>query len=123
MNMSILTAYYYIAADILKEYLPSIPEFKLSNAKGYYGQIEYKGNDEFLIRLSKWNLDCGPIHWWDEEDIHELVETICHEFAHIIYWEHGKEHTELTEVFTRFVENKLRIRELDEKLNRLDEAV
>jgi predicted SprT family Zn-dependent metalloprotease len=50
----------------------------------------------------------------DEEDIHELIDTICHELAHTLYWEHGEEHTEITELFTRIVENTLKIRELDE---------
>lgn len=117
--MNILTTYYYVSAGYLKEYLPCIPKLKLSNAKGYYGQIEHNGNNEFTIRLSKWNLDCGPIHWWDEEDINELIDTICHEFAHLLFWEHGENHTKATKEFTKVVKSSLKIRELENRLKEL----
>lgn len=33
-------------------------------------------------------------------NIYSLVETICHELAHLFIWEHGEEHTQLTQEFT-----------------------
>lgn len=116
--MNILTAYYYASAECLREYLPCIPVLKLTNAKTYYGKI-YEENGEFkAIALSKWNLDCGPINWWDKEDIDELIDTICHEFAHMLCWGHGDEHTKITKEFVNIVKARLKIRELE---NRLEE--
>jgi len=120
MNTSVLTDYYYICADILKDYLPCIPKLKLTNAKGYYGQIQYDGNNEFTIRLSKWNLDCGKRKYWDDEDIDELIDTICHEFAHILYWKHGTKHTDTTNQMRNFVNSTLKILECEAKLRIID---
>ena len=33
-------------------------------------------------------------------NVYSLIETICHELAHLFIWEHGEEHTRLTQEFT-----------------------
>ncbi len=121
--MNILTTYYYISAQYLKEYLPCIPELKITNAKTYYGKI-YVSNGEYkAIALSKWNLDCGPIEWWDDEDFDELIDTICHEFAHMFFWKHGEDHSKLTESFKTVVKSNLKIHSLENQLQQLSLAV
>jgi hypothetical protein len=80
-----LTAYYYTCVDILKDHLPTIPELKLTNAKGYDGKIKYE-NGEYTVYLSKFNLFVSDFHI-NQEDINEIVDTICHEFAHMFFWE------------------------------------
>lgn len=110
--MNILTAYYYISAHYLKEYLPCIPELKLTDAKTYYGKIYIRDNEYKTIALSKWNLDCGPAKWWDNEDFEELIDTICHEFAHMYYWEHGENHAKIKEAFKVIVKSELNYRHL-----------
>lgn len=34
-------------------------------------------------------------------NIYSLIETICHELAHLFIWEHGEAHAELTKEFMR----------------------
>lgn len=53
--------------------------------------------DEFFIQ------ECYNSYLWDNKQgghpkmINEsLEEVICHEIAHMMYWRHGKKHTELT---------------------------
>ncbi|MCT4584093.1 MAG: hypothetical protein N4A54_04125 [Peptostreptococcaceae bacterium] len=112
--MHIITAYYYACADYLKEYLPCIPKLKLTNAKTYYGRIYIKNGEFESIALSKWNLDCGRSEWWDKEDIDILIETICHEFAHMSIWEHGKDHDELTRLFIILAKSRIELQALNE---------
>lgn len=73
---------------------------KLSNAKSYFGKIEVS-EDDMVIRLSKWNLDAGK--WAEQEDIDEIIDTICHEFAHIYCWEHDAAHKAMTNAFVDIV--------------------
>lgn len=117
--MNILTVYYYKSANILKEYLPCIPELKLTNAKGYYGKIHCKSNNEFTIKLSKFNLDCGPIEWWDKEDVEELIDTISHEFAHMSFWDHGENHSELTNAYKTMILSQLQIERYENILSKI----
>lgn len=100
-KQNILTDYYYKCAVLLKEYLVTIPELKLTNAKSYFGQIEYNGETFTTIRLSKWNL-VGPEWILDDVDIIAIIETICHEFAHMNDWEHSEAHQEITTVYTKY---------------------
>lgn len=45
---------------------------------------------------------------------------LCHEFAHMLFWEHGDNHTEVTELFKTVVINKLQMREINKQLNVLN---
>lgn len=119
MNMNMLTAYYIISTDILKEHLPTIPELKLTNAKGYYGKIHRENGKVKYIALSKYNLDCGRIDWWEDEDIDDLINTICHELAHMLFWDHSTEHTETTKAMFDMVKSELEIRRLNKQLENL----
>lgn len=119
MRMNMLTVYYYKSAHILKEYLPCIPELKLTNAKTYCGRIYKSGGRFRAIALSKWNLDCGPISWWDKEDIEELIDTIAHEFAHMTFWEHGERHSELTNAYKEVILSQLEIERCENILNQI----
>ena len=112
--MNILKAYYEVAYELLKEHLPVKPELILSNAKGYDGKIVL-GNGKVIIKLSKWNLEVSD--WLiDEEDINEIVDTICHEFAHMFFWNHDDDHKGLTNAFKSYVLSELKIRFLEKKL-------
>lgn len=113
--MNILTAYYHVSYDILKEYLPYKPELKLTNAKSYYGRIYYNRGENGTIHLSKFNLYVRP-EWIEEEDIEEIIDTICHEFAHIHFRRgHSEDHQKLTLIFKEMVIENLKLR----KINRL----
>lgn len=100
---------YYKCGEILKkgEYIDVIPDLKLTNAKSYYGKIrrdffinEY-GEKEVVyefIALSRFNLYVDP-SFYEEEDYYELIETICHEFAHMHSFRHDKRHFNITKMF------------------------
>lgn len=107
---------YYKCGEILEngDFIPYIPCLKLNYAKTYFGKInkaKYMRVDtkeiyeKFnYIALSRFNLDmCDG--WWSNEDYDELLDTICHEFAHMLAWEHGKRHTNITEIFIKEVKN------------------
>lgn len=119
MRTSVLTDYYYICANILRDYLSIIPKLQLTDAKTYYGRICVTTNS-VTIRLSRWNLDCGC--FWEEDDYNELIDTICHEFAHLYFWEHGKEHDETTVAMVQKVKAELKIRECKARLEILNET-
>jgi predicted SprT family Zn-dependent metalloprotease len=114
--MNILTAYYHISYDILKEHLPFKPELKLTNAKGYYGKIIMENGNAEII-LSKWNLEVSE-YLIEEEDIDEIIETICHEFAHMFFICHDEDHAELTNAFKTVVSSQLKIRRLEYTLSK-----
>lgn len=91
--------FYKEVTQILFEDLPDLPPFlKLSNAKGYRGQIKRIGSWCTSITVSKhyYDGDYDPKWWFDMETLLDLLDTICHELAHMTYWEHSPEHKELT---------------------------
>lgn len=98
MKMNILTAYYNKSYEYLEKYLPYKPELKLTNAKKYDGKISIRSGKVVSISLSKFNLYVNPA-WMDNEDLEEIIDTICHEFAHFYFWKHSKENEELTKKF------------------------
>lgn len=110
--MHLITKYYNYSAKVLDEYLPMIPEVKLTEAKSYYGKITRRNGKFTRISLSKWCLDAGSPHMWDKDDYEDLIDTICHEFAHMFYWEHGDNHTNLTEKFKALVFSNLKLTNL-----------
>lgn len=112
--MNYMKAYYYKSAEILKEYLPCIPKLQLTYAKGYYGEIQID-NSNCIIRLSRHNLYVSD--WLrDNDDIDELIDTICHEFAHLLFWNHNEEHAKTTKAFVNLVKCHLEIEQLDNLL-------
>ena len=103
---------YEMCGKILKEEgeIDFLPELKLTYAKGYYGKITVgqhipsKKIISIVIKLSRYNLDCGKL--WKKEDINRLILTICHELAHMIYFDHGKDHSRLTRKYVDIVLRK-----------------
>lgn len=91
--MNIIKKYYIYISEILKEDLPFIPKLEITYAKGYYGR--YVGSKK-IIRVSTWNhIDSEWL--MDEEDRLEIIDTICHELAHIFCNGHENDHYELNE--------------------------
>lgn len=106
--MHILREYYNLCAEILKEDLVLVPPMFISNAKTYNGQIEKTGDTIDCIKLSKYNLGSGFA--FEDEDVEQMVETICHEFAHMIEWNHSPKHSNLTRKYIKKVVNKIELK-------------
>lgn len=90
--------YYQIGNELLNQGLISfIPDYKTMHNKSSWGVIVKSYNDSFAyigINTSIFNPDFQ--HSWTSFKWFSLIETICHEFAHIKEWEHGIKHTKLT---------------------------
>ena len=89
--------YYQIGNELLnQELIPCIPDYKTIHNNRSYGLIvqRYDGFAYIGINTSIFNPDFQ--HSWNELKWFRLIETICHEFAHINEWEHGSKHTKLT---------------------------
>ncbi|MCT4606653.1 MAG: hypothetical protein N4A64_11220 [Marinisporobacter sp.] len=108
--MNILRAYYIVAGEILEKhgFISYVPQLKLTNAKSYYGKIHREIDGYFSsISLSKHNLDAGA--WIDEEDIHDILDTISHEFAHMDFWEHDEKHSKLTRLYYDLIKCEIKL--------------
>ena len=102
--MNLLKSYYLYCADILKEHLPYIPEVILTNAKTYYGQAYRNREDGIVFRISISKFNHIDSEWLlDKEDRDDIIDTICHELAHILVWEHNDLHKQFTENFVKLV--------------------
>lgn len=115
VNKFIRQYYGYIAVSLyMNNVIPQIPTLVFTNAKSYYGKIIKYRNDYPKIRLSRWNI-LNP--FWDYDDfLLEITDTICHELAHMIIWEHGEEHTELTNAIKEYISANLEVYKLELKL-------
>lgn len=61
--------------------------------------------DENYIRACYYGRQVAYSQYSDNQ----LIETICHEIAHLTYWEHNKEHKELTNMlYNTTIENLLK---------------
>lgn len=78
---------YYVSQDI-----PAV----ITNAKTYYGKIHIHNDEPVKISLSKFNLYVSD---WEDDDIKESIDTVCHEFAHICVHEHNEYHEQLTNLY------------------------
>ena len=113
--------YYQIGNELLNQGLIScIPDYKTIHNNRSYGLIvqRYNGFAYIGINTSIFNPDFQ--HSWNELKWFRLIETICHEFAHIKEWEHGPNHTKLTFDYILIAYNLLL---KDEKLNKFDSFV
>lgn len=90
-----LIDYYYRAAAILRDRLPYIPAVQLSEGKTYYGSAWRHDGKVRAITLS--TVRCWPI------DHKELIDTIAHELAHIIHYDHGPQHDTVTRWFKKIL--------------------
>lgn len=118
INKFIRQYYYYIAELMyIDELTHQVPSLIFTNAKTYYGQIIRQGNDYPKIMLSHWHI-LNP--FWDYDDfLIEITDTICHELAHMIFWKHGEEHTELTNALKNYVSISLSLYKLELKCNKV----
>lgn len=89
-----LIDYYYKAARILRDRLPDIPALQLTEGKTYYGSYRKKDGVSSISLSIK---TCWPI------DHDELIDTISHELAHSIFYEHGKPHETVTNHFVNIL--------------------
>jgi len=112
--MNILKLCYNLSTKYLTEYLPNIPELKITNAITYNGRAykNIKTNIVHTVALSKHNLYISP-SFIEEEDVNNIIETICHELAHVLYFDHSEKHKELTESFYKIVNLCLKIDNID----------
>lgn len=90
--------YYQIGNELLNQKLiPYIPKYKTMHNKHSWGVINknYAGIYTYIaINTSAFNPDYS--HFWSASTWFYLVDSICHEFAHMQEWEHGAKHTKLT---------------------------
>lgn len=101
VDLLIAMWYEYIANILMTRYLiECVPKLEIVSVKRYRGQIEKRGKTFIKIKISR--LD------FDTENNTDIINTICHEFAHMEYWEHGEEHTNLTIEYMRKVYEQLR---------------
>ena len=103
--MNIITKYYNYACCLLEDFIPYVPELRLTNAKKYCGQFDKRGQYP-VIRISKWN-HVDEMWLMDNEDHLEIIDTICHELAHTIEMKHTDFHEKATKAFKKIVFNGL----------------
>jgi len=114
--MKLLRAYYKTCCYILRQHIPTMPELKITESKKYRGQIEKRQNEFKCIRLSKHYLLNDDKFGIDEEEREEIIEVICHELAHMLFWDHSEDHTEATKLFKTVVKSELTIRSIESLL-------
>ena len=90
-----LKSLYYTVALAVSEFLPSIPQLKLTNAISYFGRAYRTNGKVHTIALSKHHLWLSD-EWMDEQDMFLIIDTIAHELAHCVYFYHSEEHRLLT---------------------------
>lgn len=86
---------------------------KYSRALSFCGCCDLEPDDEnresyhpLCIRISYMIHDKGDdINNWSQNDIDDLIDTVCHEIAHFYYWKHNSAHKELTEEYKDIVKN------------------
>lgn len=100
---NIIRVIYNQVSEILKDSVKAVPKLEITNAKTYFGSISFDGMKFNKICISKYELDCYNINSWKQSDFDEMIDTICHEFAHEYTWTHGKKHARLTEEFKAMV--------------------
>lgn len=103
--MHILRKYYNLCTEILKDEFSFVPTMKITNTKSYNGQINQTDGKITFIQLSQYSLGSGFA--WEDEDIEEAIRVVCHELAHIKYWNHNASHRCLTNIYTRKVINTI----------------
>jgi hypothetical protein len=84
------TLYYYDLID-------TIPDLQITKVKSYAGKISKRGGTFTKIRINDTSYDI-----FNHES---LINTICHEFAHMNpeCWNHDEEHSKLTEDYFRLI--------------------
>ena len=107
-----LQDYYNYCYDCLKIYLPKKPLLRVTNARSYMGQLETRNYPAinlkaYCIKLSKFRLYVNE-SLRDASDDEDVINTICHELAHMVYNDHGQQHKDLTLKFEDIVLENLK---------------
>jgi hypothetical protein len=93
-----LIDYYYRAAEILRDRLPyAPPALFLTQGTTYYGAAYSDRRTGRIRAISLSEKRCWPI------DHDELINTICHEIAHMFCFDHTRQHQVITDHFTTIV--------------------
>ena len=90
--------YHEIGDELLNQGLiPYIPKYKTMHNKHSWGVIHQNWKGIFVdISINTSSFDPDFQHFWSASTWFHLIDTICHEFAHMKEWEHGPLHTKLT---------------------------
>jgi predicted SprT family Zn-dependent metalloprotease len=127
--MNLMKKYAIYAIAILQDCMPNkiIPKVEITQAKSYAGRcvvkrISYKNMMvKATIRLSSFNhMDVPSLMSY--EDHIEIIDTICHELAHVVVMPHCKEHSELTEDFKSLIISYFEVLGFLEKKKELKEV-
>jgi len=105
IDVLITMLYNYISKKLFdNKHIETIPTLEITNAKTYMGKIDRNRTSQKYLKVKISRLHC------DEENHIEIINTICHEFAHMEYWEHGEEHTKLINNYMLIISESLNIR-------------
>lgn len=119
MKKTIIRAYYEIITKELKErgLIKVVPVLKLCDAVTYYGQFEekkttsfypkHKTTIEYSIKISKVAHNYYLYPHWRKREYECLIDTICHELAHMKVKNHNNEHKELTKKYMKIAKEIL----------------
>lgn len=110
--MNPMTIMYRDITNILKAELPTIPPFKIRYSKRCSGLCSVC-DKEYSIYLYDVLFDITDIKLL----YHAIVETICHELAHISYFDHSVYHSNLTDKYYKKCLGKLSFDKYKNKLS------
>lgn len=119
-----LESMYYeiMELDSIKEVSKKLTNgFKLSKNKSFYGQMTNKETyeDKKLIRIEYMVIRINIKDMAkDNKNLMFLIDTIAHEIAHFIHWEHNTEHTKLTKKFTKELIQEFKIKKATEVIEK-----
>lgn len=83
--------------------LQSIKKF----VSGYKFNFKYFSCERFgCINISEKVI---TIYVWNHDNLGQLIDTIAHEIAHIMVWEHNKEHTHIKMLLKKIIKINLEI--------------
>lgn len=115
-----LESMYYelLELDTIKEISKYLTRgFKLSKNKSLYGELQRKDTleDGKIVKSEYTVLRINIINMAKRRhNLRFLIETIAHEIAHFIHWNHEEEHTKLTKELTSDLINEFRIKKAKE---------
>lgn len=112
---------------IAEKYFKEAPPLKWTNNSKTYGYLKYrwipnpvfKATEAYLgIYINKNECPCTQRDFnrmpnWSYTNFLELVDTICHELAHMKLHEHNEAHTTLTKIYKELVTKKYNLDSLD----------
>lgn len=102
--MSILSYFNEIVSAAREATAVNVPIY-ISSLRGVVGQCTkiYQWDGEVIARYIEIDRDyiaaCyyGHSIRYSPYDTYSLIDTVCHEIAHLYYWQHGEDHSKLTD--------------------------